>query len=280
MSFTQFTTSTANVQGLATKPTESGTQVKVIMDKGSTDIKAYLNSTLIAEMEAIADGTSGADSIGATAISTSPESVQGILEWLFTQIIAVSLSEIVDGSITDAKLSSLAGDLLARYAAHIILASSETVKAHVELATAAETTTGTSSLLAVHPAGLKVETDKLIPLTQRAATNGVATLDSAGNLAQMPYVIGTYTGNDATSRLIVLGFQPSAVLVTDATGRTTAATQTFGGLALPSYPSKNSAGAAAVTVETTGFTVYDNNTTLFTNTSVTDLNPYRYIAFK
>ena len=38
--------------------------------------------------------------------------------------------------------------------------SSETVKGIVELATAAETTTGTSNTLAVHPAGLKVELDK------------------------------------------------------------------------------------------------------------------------
>ena len=38
--------------------------------------------------------------------------------------------------------------------------ATETVKGIVELATAAETTTGTSNTLAVHPAGLKVELDK------------------------------------------------------------------------------------------------------------------------
>ena len=42
--------------------------------------------------------------------------------------------------------------------------ASETVKGIVELATAAETTTGTDNTRAVHPAGLKVELDKKAPL--------------------------------------------------------------------------------------------------------------------
>lgn len=47
--------------------------------------------------------------------------------------------------------------------------ASETVKGKVELATAAETTTGTSNTLAVHPAGLKVELDKKLPTTLTSA---------------------------------------------------------------------------------------------------------------
>jgi hypothetical protein len=49
-------------------------------------------------------------------------------------------------------------------------ASSETVQGKVELATAAETTTGTDATRAVHPQGLKVELDKKAPLASPAFT--------------------------------------------------------------------------------------------------------------
>jgi hypothetical protein len=213
MALTKFTTSTENVQGLATKPTESATQIKVIMDKGPTDLKTYLNDTLTAELEAITDSSSGADNIGATPIGISPNTVQGILEWLHTQISAVALSEIPDGAVTDAKLSPLAGDILARYAAHIILASTESTKAHVELATETETTTGTDNTRAVHPAGLKVELDKKIPLTQKAAASGVASLGADSVLVQKSSISGAFTGNGAASQFIDVGFVPSCVIV-------------------------------------------------------------------
>ena len=48
--------------------------------------------------------------------------------------------------------------------------ASETVAGKVELATAAETTTGTDNTRAVHPAGLKVELDKKAPLASPALT--------------------------------------------------------------------------------------------------------------
>ena len=51
--------------------------------------------------------------------------------------------------------------------------ASETVKGIVELATAAETTTGTDNTRAVHPAGLKVELDKKLNLTGGNLTGGV-----------------------------------------------------------------------------------------------------------
>lgn len=60
--------------------------------------------------------------------------------------------------------------------------ASETTKGNVELATAAETTTGTDNTRAVHPAGLKVELDKRIPLTQKGAVNGVASLGADGKV--------------------------------------------------------------------------------------------------
>ena len=69
------------------------------------------------------------------------------------------------GSPADATTSSkgvvqLAGDLAGTAAAPTVKAASESVAGKVELATAAETTTGTDNTRAVHPAGLKVELDK------------------------------------------------------------------------------------------------------------------------
>jgi len=60
---------------------------------------------------------------------------------------------------------------------HAISAASETVKGAVELATAAETTTGTDNTRAVHPAGLKVELDKKAPIDDPTFT-GVVTFAS------------------------------------------------------------------------------------------------------
>ena len=56
--------------------------------------------------------------------------------------------------------------------------ATETVKGIVELATAAETTTGTDATRAVHPAGLKVELDKKAPLDSPALI-GVPTAPTA-----------------------------------------------------------------------------------------------------
>ena len=54
-----------------------------------------------------------------------------------------------------------------------VVDASETVKGIVELATAAETTTGTDNTRAVHPAGLKVELDKKLNLAGGNLTGGV-----------------------------------------------------------------------------------------------------------
>lgn len=56
-------------------------------------------------------------------------------------------------------------------------AASETAAGVVELATAAETTTGTDTTRAVHPAGLKVELDKKLPLTGGAMTGAVTSTE-------------------------------------------------------------------------------------------------------
>lgn len=63
-------------------------------------------------------------------------------------------------STTVAGLVQLAGMLGGTSTSPTVRTGSETQTGVLELATAAETTTGTSNALAVHPAGLKVELDK------------------------------------------------------------------------------------------------------------------------
>jgi hypothetical protein len=62
--------------------------------------------------------------------------------------------------------------------------ASETVKGHVEFATAAETTTGTDNTRAVHPAGLKVELDKKIKHSLATAVNDFLIASGAGAYAK------------------------------------------------------------------------------------------------
>lgn len=83
---------------------ETSTQIKANFDSRAKEVSDVLN-TMIDQLQSIADGDSGADNIGATPISTSPNNVQGILEWLHGQIVQVSLGQIPDGSITPDKLS-------------------------------------------------------------------------------------------------------------------------------------------------------------------------------
>ena len=65
--------------------------------------------------------------------------------------------------------------------AHLAESATETVKGHVELATAAETTAGTDNTRAVHPAGLKVELDKKINKPISAVADRIAVFDTDQN---------------------------------------------------------------------------------------------------
>lgn len=97
---------TKKVQDLADKPnaTMTAAEVKAQFDAAPDEVRVYLNK-LITVLESTTDGDSGAENIGATPFSTSPATVQGILEWLKVQIDSTVLGQIPDGSITDVKLS-------------------------------------------------------------------------------------------------------------------------------------------------------------------------------
>lgn len=88
----------------------------------------------------------------------------------------------------------------------------------VKLAFNAETIEGSQTKANTAEANAK---NASVPLTQRGAPNGVATLLSDGSLVQKPYITGTYTGNGTRGttmnvpyeQTINLGFGPSAVFV-------------------------------------------------------------------
>lgn len=76
--------------------------------------------------------------------------------------------------------------------------AAETVKGHVELATPAETTTGTDNTRAVHPAGLKVELDKKITHSLATAVSDFLVSSGAGvfvkkTLAEVKTILGLGT---------------------------------------------------------------------------------------
>ena len=73
-------------------------------------------------------------------------------------------------------------------------------------------------------------------------------------------VFGSYVGNDAAERTFDLGFAPKAVLLLTSGGLTATAASstpvTYGGLALPNQQA-GPAGYPALTLTSTGFTVYN-----------------------
>lgn len=99
-----------------TKSNSLDVYLKTALDNGQLDNRYFTETELIngqldtryyteTELGSAVDATSGADKIGATPISTSPATVQGILEWLKSQIDATVLGQIPDGTITPVKLS-------------------------------------------------------------------------------------------------------------------------------------------------------------------------------
>jgi microcystin-dependent protein len=67
MAFTQLTANVANVAALDDQPTTSAAATKAVFDKAGTDIKTFINDSLIAELEA----TAGAAKIGCTGATAT-----------------------------------------------------------------------------------------------------------------------------------------------------------------------------------------------------------------
>lgn len=83
------------------KSNSTDVYTKMLLDDGQLDTRYFSEN----ELQSSIDSSSGADKVGATPISTSPSTVQGILEWLKTQIDSTVLGQIPDGTLTPVKLS-------------------------------------------------------------------------------------------------------------------------------------------------------------------------------
>lgn len=113
MAFTRNGNATNNIANLANQPVEPPATLKQKFDQIGQDLKNYINNIFLQELESTTDGDSGLDSIGMTPIvglvATNP---QQALE----EIVAKTPINVLDGSITDLKLSNAPTDLKQRFA--------------------------------------------------------------------------------------------------------------------------------------------------------------------
>jgi len=94
-----------NTQYYPTTPV-SEADARAQVQSVSDQIKAYLNNTLLAEMESTQTGQSGAGKIGSAAIANvSGETVRAQLNDIKRQIDEMSAGSVADGTITAAKLA-------------------------------------------------------------------------------------------------------------------------------------------------------------------------------
>lgn len=124
---------------------------------------------------------------------------------------------------------------------------------------------------AIHKAQTAAEGAQSAAEAAQAAGEGAqSTADGKATI-----ITGSYTGNDAASRTISLGFQPKAVLVERQDG-IRYGNATVAGLALNGYPCYTSASDGGITITANGFTVNRKNYTI-TNESGT---VFYYLALR
>lgn len=109
MAFTKFTKDPGVISALSNKPNTSDgltpAALKAKFDELGAAIKAYLNETLLAELE----GTGGAGNIGIGPVTgLTAASVQGALEELKEAIDGTTTGRLPNGSVSTAKLADLA----------------------------------------------------------------------------------------------------------------------------------------------------------------------------
>ena len=100
MAYTQLTDDLEIITALSDKPNASdgltAAQLKAKFDEAAGLIKTYINSTLLSELAATTDGSSGADGIGLTTISgITGNTIQSALENLVTVVNAVQMAQVV-----------------------------------------------------------------------------------------------------------------------------------------------------------------------------------------
>lgn len=95
----------------------SSSEIKEAFDSRGIDLKNIINN-LIDALQSVTDGNSGADNIKVTPIDASPDTVQGALEYIKSQIIVAQMGQLTDGSLTDVKLSNDPLDIKSRFITH------------------------------------------------------------------------------------------------------------------------------------------------------------------
>lgn len=110
MAFTQLTNELTTIEQLADTPNRTSgytaQQMKEFFDANAKIIKTYINETLLTEL----GGTAGAPNLGMFPSehfkdgSVYITNVQAALEKLYNDIVGVTLSVLVDGSVTSSKL--------------------------------------------------------------------------------------------------------------------------------------------------------------------------------
>lgn len=91
---------TNKIEDLADKPTQNALELKKYFDSSPEELRLTLNK-LIDDLAS----EQGASHIGVKPIATSPSDLQGMLEWLKTQVDFATLGQIPDGAITPNKLA-------------------------------------------------------------------------------------------------------------------------------------------------------------------------------
>ena len=128
-----------------------GTDIKI----GSLSLLPTVNK--IDVVSAITEVAGSVDTKISALVNSSPATLDTLKE------LAYALGDDPNYATTTAELIGSKASQ-ADFDSHQAETATETVKGHIELATAAETTTGTDDTRAVHPAGLKVELDKKLSI--------------------------------------------------------------------------------------------------------------------
>jgi len=107
MAFTTMTGSVSNHQAIVGDvPALDATGFKELLDKAAEDIVAFINSTLLVELEENTVGVSAAEKIGSGAISgVTGTTVRDQISSLKAQIAAVALGAIPDGTLTETQMA-------------------------------------------------------------------------------------------------------------------------------------------------------------------------------
>lgn len=173
---------------------KSAAEIKAAFDSRGNELKTTINN-LIDALQA----TTGAGNIGtAPIVGVGGTTVQSMLESLKTLINQTTLGQIVDGSITEAKLSFDPATQV-ELNNHDAKDATLTAKGHVQLSSS---TSSTSEILAATPKAVKDALDAAktasVPLSQKASTNGVATLGSDTRLPLIQAPARTYGSTTLT----------------------------------------------------------------------------------